>query len=133
MTTNETTGRDCESRSRSEAEGNTQSTTHSGVGPVAFLARRVARQLVTLRHLHRDLGVVLDVAETSAVEDLPRLHIKRMATDEQADKALHLTRRMQAAAKEIVDSLAGAHTESSLAFYAEMELEREEKRRGMTV
>jgi hypothetical protein len=99
-------------------------------GPVEFLARRVARQLVAMRYLHRALGAVLDAAEEAAVEDLPRIYIPLTATDEHLEKSVRLAGEMHCAAKEARDSLAGAHLEADLAFRAEMGLDREERRKG---
>jgi len=100
-------------------------------GPVAFLARRALDRVAAAKRFHTAAGQALDAAMEAALDDLPRLWLRVTATEACLAKAVRLGALFLAAAKEAEDSLRGAHTEASLAFYAEMALEREEqKKRG---
>ena len=99
-------------------------------GPIGFLARRAADRLAAAKRFHEAVGVALDAAMEAAVDDLPTLYIPTMMTEEHLAEVVRLGALFLAAAREVIEFIEDAHLEASLAFHAEMALERETQKKG---
>jgi hypothetical protein len=99
------------------------------LSPVAFLRRRAAAQLAAAKLFYEAIGIELAKATAAAARDLPNLYIAKTHTEKYLAEVVRFAGNHLRCAKNALEAIEQARTESELAFLGEMSRNREQRQR----